>query len=109
MPTDRYIITDRQWVLMEPHCLGKTPDPGRTGGDGRLFLEGVFWIARSGAQWRDIPGEFGTWMSSVKQTIRGIVCSADGSTSVQGLGASGGIRTYFQCVVRRARHGDGDD
>ena len=63
MPIDRYIITDRQWSLMEPHCLGKKSDPGRTGGDGRLFLEGVFWIARTGAQWRDLPGEFGKWNS----------------------------------------------
>ena len=61
MPIERYIITDRQWLLIEPLYLGKKSDPGRTGGDGRLFLEGVFWIARTGAQWRDLPGEFGTW------------------------------------------------
>lgn len=63
MPEDRYIITDRQWAKIEPHCLGKKSDPGRTGGDGRLFLEGVFWIARTGAQWRDLPAEFGKWNS----------------------------------------------
>ena len=43
MPIDRYIITDRQWAKIGPHCLGKKSDPGRTGGDARLFLEGVFW------------------------------------------------------------------
>ena len=95
MPTDRYIITDRQWLLMEPHCLGKTSDPGRTGSDGRLFLEGVFWIARTGAQWRDLPGEFGTWMSSVKQTIRGIVCSADGFIGGSGIGLDWGFSNVF--------------
>ena len=63
MPEDRYIITDRQWTKMEPLCLGKVSDPGRTGGDARLFLEGVFWIARTGAQWRDLPAEFGKWNS----------------------------------------------
>ena len=63
MPIDRYIITDRQWEKIEPHCLGKKSDPGRTGGDARLFLEAVFWIARTGAQWRDLPGEFGKWNS----------------------------------------------
>ena len=61
MPIDRYVITDCQWSKMEPLCLGKESDPGRTGSDGRLFLEGVFWIARTGAQWRDLPGEFGKW------------------------------------------------
>ena len=63
MPADRYIITDRQWAKIEPQCLGKKSDPGRTGGDARLFVEGVFWIARTGAQWRDLPGEFGKWNS----------------------------------------------
>ena len=63
MPVDRYIITDRQWAKIEPYCLGKKSDPGRTGGDGRLFLEAVFWIARTGAQWRDLPDEFGKWNS----------------------------------------------
>ncbi len=40
----RMILTDAQWEKMEPHCLGKKSDPGRTG-DGRLFLEAVLWIA----------------------------------------------------------------
>lgn len=40
MKKDRFVITDRMWELMEPHCLGKPTDPGRTGGDCRLFMEG---------------------------------------------------------------------
>ena len=65
MPVERYIITDRQWGKIEPHCLSKKSDPGRTGGDARLFLEAVFWIARTGAQWRDLPGEFGNGIQSI--------------------------------------------
>jgi len=41
MTAERFVITDRQWALMEPHCRGKETDLGRTGGDGRLFLEAV--------------------------------------------------------------------
>jgi len=59
MHRSRFIITDRQWARMEPHCRGRKQDPGRTGSDPRLFLEAVFWIARTGAQWRDLPPEFG--------------------------------------------------
>jgi len=55
MTTERFVITDRQWALMEPHCLGKETDPGQTDGDGRLFLEAVLWIARTGSPWRDLP------------------------------------------------------
>jgi transposase len=27
----------------------------------RRFVEGVFWIARSGSQWRLLPTEYGAW------------------------------------------------
>jgi transposase len=63
----RTILTDAQWAKMEPHCLGKKSDPGRTGGDGRLFLEAVLWIARTGAPWRDLPEEFGNWNTVFKR------------------------------------------
>lgn len=63
----RMILTDAQWGQMEPHCLGKKTDPGRTGGDGRLFLEAVLWIARTGAPWRDLPEDFGNWNTVFKR------------------------------------------
>ena len=44
----RMILTDAQWALIEPHCLGKKSDPGPHRGDGRLFMEAVLWIARTG-------------------------------------------------------------
>ena len=61
MDQSRFIITDRQWEKIAPLCLGKVTDPGRTGSDARLFLEAVFWIARTGSPWRDLPTEFGKW------------------------------------------------
>ena len=27
----------------------------------RRFVEGVFWLARSGSQWRLLPREYGSW------------------------------------------------
>jgi hypothetical protein len=41
------VLTDAQWAKMEPHCLGKLIDPGRSGSDNRRFVEAVLWIARS--------------------------------------------------------------
>jgi len=58
---DRFVLTDAQWAKMEPHCLGKPGDPGRSGGDNRRFVEAVLWVVRTGSPWRDIPALFGNW------------------------------------------------
>lgn len=63
----RTILTDAQWALVAPHCLGKATDPGRTGSDARVFVEGVLWIARTGSPWRDLPEAFGPWNSVFKR------------------------------------------
>ena len=46
---DRFVLTGAQWAKMEPHCLGKPTDPGRSGRNNRLFLEAVLWIVRTGS------------------------------------------------------------
>ena len=64
---DRFSLTDAQWEKMQPFCLGKATDPGRTGGDARLFVEAVLWIARTGSPWRDLPASFGKWNTVFKR------------------------------------------
>jgi len=64
---DRLILTDAQWAKMEPHCLGKPSDPGRSGGDNRLLIEAILWIARTGSPWRDLPDMFGNWNTVFKR------------------------------------------
>ena len=66
----RTILNDAQWAMMEPHCLGRKSDPGRTGSDARKFVEAVLWIARTGAPWRDLPKEFGHWATVFKRFRR---------------------------------------
>ena len=64
---DRFCLTDVQWEKIEPHCFGKKSDPGRTGGDTRLFLEAILWIARTRSPWRDLPKHFGHWNTVLKR------------------------------------------
>jgi transposase len=80
---DRFVLSDAQWARMEPHCLGKVADPGRSGSDNRLFLEAVLWVARTGSPWRDLPALFGKWNTIFKR--------------YRDLGES----RCFQAVVRR--------
>ena len=63
----RTVLTDAQWRKMEPYCLGKKTDPGRSGGDNRLFLEAVLWKARTNSPWRDLPQELGDWNAVFKR------------------------------------------
>ena len=61
---ERFVLTDAQWAQMEPLCLGKPSDPGRSGTNNRLFVEAVLWIARTGSPWRDLPLRFGNWSTA---------------------------------------------
>ena len=64
---ERFVLTDAQWAKMQPHCLGKPTDPGRSGTDNRRFVEAVLWIVRTGAPWRDLPPCFGKWNTVFKR------------------------------------------
>jgi transposase len=64
---DRFVLTNAQWAKMEPHCLGKPTDPGRSGSDNRRFVEAVLWIVRTGSPWRDLPPIFGNWNTVFKR------------------------------------------
>ena len=57
----RYELNDQQWARIAEMLPGKKSDPGRTGKDNRLFINGVLWVLRSGAQWDELPrNAFGT-------------------------------------------------
>ena len=44
----RYELSDAQWGRIAGMLPGKAGGPGRTGADNRLFVNGVFWVLRSG-------------------------------------------------------------
>jgi transposase len=51
------VLTDEQWERVAPHLPEHPPGPkgGRPRADDRECLEGLLWLLRTGARWRDIP------------------------------------------------------
>ena len=58
----RYDLSDEEFAFLQP-CL----PPERSGRRGKPYrshrdvLNGIFWILRSGAPWRDVPERYGPW------------------------------------------------
>src|SRR6267142_1402811 len=57
-PTD---LTDEQWKLVEPFLPDAKPGGRPRETDLREVLNALFYLVRSGCQWRMIPHEFPTW------------------------------------------------
>lgn len=57
----RFELTDAQYARLQPLL----PRSGRGGQwkDHRTIINGVLWIARTGAAWRDMPSRYGPWQT----------------------------------------------
>ncbi len=66
----RGLMSDEEWAFFEPFVVTKGAHSGRRPRDHRLVLDGVFWIARTGVQWRDLPEFFGKWSTVYRQFRR---------------------------------------
>lgn len=67
---DRLVLRDDQWERMSGHIIGDERSRGSSGRNNRLFVEGVLWIARTSAPWRDLPEVFGAWNSVFRRFSR---------------------------------------
>ena len=52
-------MSDEEWAFHERFILAVRAPNGRKPMNHRLVLDGIFWIARTGSPWRDLPAEFG--------------------------------------------------
>ena|SRR5690348_3716233 len=55
----RHELTDEQWARLEPLLPPQKPKIGRPGHDLRRIVNGILWIDRTGAPWRDLPERYG--------------------------------------------------
>jgi transposase len=63
-------MSDEEWAFFERFILAVRAPNGRKPTNHRLVLDGNFWIARTGAPWRDLPEEFGKWSNVYRQFRR---------------------------------------
>ncbi|WP_099913077.1 IS5 family transposase [Puniceibacterium antarcticum] len=66
----RDLMSDEEWMFFEHSILTVRAPNGRKPKNHRIVLDGIFWIARTGAPWRDLPEEFGKWSSVYRQFRR---------------------------------------
>jgi len=106
----RGLMSDEEWGFFEPFVIERGPKRGRPPGDHRLVLDGVFWIARTGAAWRDLPHFFGKWGSVFRQ-FRRWTLSGVWDVMLEALNESGqgqdSVQMIDSTIVRAHQHAAG--
>jgi transposase len=64
----RYELTNEEWTIIKPMLPNKPRGVPRV--NDRRVLNGIFWVLRSGAPWRDLPANFGPYTTCYNRFIR---------------------------------------
>jgi transposase len=96
-PTTEGLMTDQQWQLIEPFLTTLSSQGGRPPRNHRRVLDGILWICRTGASWRDLPQEFGNW-NAVWRQYRRWCLSGVWDVVLQALSDSGGDLDTLQMI-----------
>jgi transposase len=67
-PIMRYELSDQEWIAIKPMLPNKPRGVLRV--DDRRILNGIFWVLRSGAPWRDLPNNFGPYTTCYNRFVR---------------------------------------
>ena len=63
-------LTNEQWERLKPLLPPQKPHTGKPNNDHRTVINGVLWILRTGAPWRDMPERYGKWESIATRFYR---------------------------------------
>src|SRR5262245_8166879 len=64
----RYELTNHEWTAIKPMLPNKPRGIPRV--NDRRVLNGIFWVLRSGAPWRDLPQAFGPYTTCYNRFVR---------------------------------------
>ena len=68
LPIMRYELTNDEWAAIKPRLPNKPRGIPRV--NDRRVLNGICWVLRSGAPWRDLPHEFGPYTTCYNRFVR---------------------------------------
>jgi len=54
-------FTNEQWEQLKEVLPPQKPRTGRPAIDHRQVMNGILWVLRTGAPWRDLPERYGKW------------------------------------------------
>lgn len=63
-------LSNEQWKQLEPLLPPQKPRTGRPNVDHRRIINGILWILRTGAPWRDLPERYGPWRTVASRFYR---------------------------------------
>jgi transposase len=63
-------LADEQWEKLLPLLPPQKPKVGRTNADHRRIINGILWVLRTGAPWRDLPERYGPWSTVASRFYR---------------------------------------
>jgi transposase len=64
----RYELSDYEWTSIKPMLPNKPRGVRRV--NDRRVLNGIFWVLRSGAPWRDLPESYGPYTTCYNRFVR---------------------------------------
>jgi transposase len=63
-------LTDWQWQQLELLLPAQSPKTGRPNKDHRTIINGILWVLRTGAPWRDLPERYPPWRTVASRFYR---------------------------------------
>jgi transposase len=100
----RYELTDLEWVAIRPFLPNKPRGIPRV--DGRRVLNGIFWVLRSGASWRDLPETYGPRTTCYSRFVRWRQAGVwDPIMDALAAGHDAAVQMIDTSVVRVHQHG----
>src|SRR6266498_1912381 len=63
-------LSNRVWERLAPLLPPEKPKTGHPSKDHRTIFNGILWIARTGAMWRDLPEQHRPWRTVARHFYR---------------------------------------